>query len=104
MLANNVTSYDNACMTHILWAAIKQKNEEEMSSDYGLSTQGQGQFFPGFPGGGGEINRRLDRLEHQVERLQNQMDRKTAAWIVLNEDLESVKDGRDLILLLNHIC
>lgn len=45
--------------------------------------QGQGLFFPipgipttpGFPGGGGNVDRRLDRLERQVERLERQVDR-----------------------------
>ena len=37
--------------------------------------QGQGQFFPGIPGGGfGNINRRLDRLERQIERLDRRLD------------------------------
>ena len=37
--------------------------------------QGQGQFFPGFPGGGGgDINSRLDRLERQIERLDRRID------------------------------
>lgn len=36
--------------------------------------QGQGQFFPGFPGGGGGINNRLDRLERQIERLDRRID------------------------------
>jgi hypothetical protein len=37
--------------------------------------QGQGQFFPpGFPGGAGGINNRLDRLERQIERLDRRID------------------------------
>jgi tetrahydromethanopterin S-methyltransferase subunit G len=38
--------------------------------------QGQGQFFPGFPGGGGGggINSRLDQLERQIERLDRKID------------------------------
>jgi hypothetical protein len=38
--------------------------------------QGQGQFFPGFPGGGGGggINSRLDQLERQIERLDRKVD------------------------------
>lgn len=39
-----------------------------------------GQFFPGFPGGGGgNVNQRLDRLERQFDRLErqiNQLDRR----------------------------
>ena len=53
--------------------------------------QGQGQFFPGFPGGGGGINNRLDRLERQIERLDRESTNKTAVWIVLKEDLDYVK-------------
>lgn len=34
----------------------------------------QGQFFPGFPGGG-NVNQRLERLERQMQRLGNQIDR-----------------------------
>ncbi|TCN24377.1 hypothetical protein [Mesobacillus foraminis] len=33
----------------------------------------QGQFFPGFPGGG-NVNQRLERLERQVQRLGNQIN------------------------------
>ena len=38
--------------------------------------QGQGQFFPGVPGGGGfgNISRRLERLERQIERLDRRVD------------------------------
>jgi hypothetical protein len=36
--------------------------------------QGQGQFFPGSPGGAGGINNRLDRLERQIERLDRRID------------------------------
>jgi hypothetical protein len=35
--------------------------------------QGQGQFFPGFPGGG-NVERRLERLERQIERLDRRID------------------------------
>ena len=35
--------------------------------------QGQGQFFPGFPGGG-NTNQRLDRLERQLDRLDRQLN------------------------------
>ncbi|MGN7299310.1 hypothetical protein [Fredinandcohnia aciditolerans] len=40
--------------------------------DYRQQPQG---FFPGFPGGGGNVDRRLERLERQIQRLENQIDR-----------------------------
>ncbi|WP_338472034.1 hypothetical protein R4Z10_04615 [Niallia sp. XMNu-256] len=34
-----------------------------------------GQFFPGFPGGGGgNVERRLERLERQFDRIERQID------------------------------
>ncbi len=43
--------------------------------DYRQQPQGFFPGMPGFPGGGGNVDRRLDRLERQVQRLENQIDR-----------------------------
>ncbi|MCM3587931.1 hypothetical protein M3182_19585 [Mesobacillus maritimus] len=52
--------------------------------DYRQQGQGQGQFFPGFPGGGfpgggfpgggGNVDRRLDQLERQMRRVENRLE------------------------------
>lgn len=39
--------------------------------DYRQQPQG---FFPGFPGGGGNVDRRIERLERQIQRLDNQIE------------------------------
>ena len=71
-------------------------------NDYGLSTT-QGQLFPGFPGGGGgNVNRRLDRLENQVQRLQNQTDRLDRRVDRIERRLGTGQGRKRLLLLLNH--
>ena len=96
MLSNNVTSYHNACMTHILWASIKQKNERGDVNDYGLSTTRSRTIFPRIPGGGGGggINNRLDRLERQIERLDRRMDQQ-------DRRLDRIERRLGLVKILN---
>ena len=52
-----------------------------------------GQFFPG--GGGGNVDRRLERLENQVQRLQNQMDRLDRRVDRIERRLGIGQGGRD---------
>ncbi|MCH1625369.1 hypothetical protein [Fredinandcohnia quinoae] len=40
--------------------------------DYRQQPQG---FFPGMPGGAGNVNRRIDQLEREVQRMQRELDR-----------------------------